>query len=229
MKCIIIEDQAPAQKILQRYIAQTESLSLENTFFDALEAQDFMATHSVELIFLDINLPRLSGLDFLANLQNPPLIILTTAFAEFALASFQFTVVDYLLKPFSYERFEQAIAKVNLIRKLVLQNPPEADESEKQVYVKSGHQLIKIDKQDILFIRADSDYTEIITEKKTYVCSENLKDWVNKLDVHFKQSHKSFLVNLSHVQKIALGKIHLSHGHTLPIGRVFKKSFLSGL
>ncbi|MEC3881254.1 LytR/AlgR family response regulator transcription factor [Parapedobacter sp. 10938] len=138
MRCIIIEDQAPARHILQKYIHNTDVLTLEMTFCDALEASAYLSHHAIDLIFLDINLPRFSGLDFLRSAQNHPLTILTTAYSEFALESYQFNVVDYLLKPFSFERFSQAIDKVTAMKRSIQQAGQEhAVPADKCVYIKT--------------------------------------------------------------------------------------------
>ena len=112
MNCIIIEDQPPAQRILKKYIKDIGTLTLKGTFSNAIDATTFLKTASVDLIFLDIHLPKISGIDFLKMQQNPPPIILTTAFADYALESYEFSVVDYLLKPFSFQRFVKAVSKV---------------------------------------------------------------------------------------------------------------------
>ncbi len=110
MNCIIIEDQPPAQRILKKYIQDIGSLHLKATFSDAIQAMEFLKTEAVDLIFLDIHLPKISGIDFLKAMQNPPHVILTTAFPDYALESYEFNVVDYLLKPFSFQRFVKAVA-----------------------------------------------------------------------------------------------------------------------
>lgn len=111
MKCIIVEDQPPAQHILQTYIQDMGSLELMGTFSDALQAIEFLKLENTDVIFLDINLPKLSGMDFLKTLNHSPMVILTTAYSEYAVESYEFNVVDYLLKPFSFQRFIKAVKK----------------------------------------------------------------------------------------------------------------------
>jgi DNA-binding LytR/AlgR family response regulator len=117
MHCIIIEDQPPAQRVLKKFIADMGQMELLGTFTDALQALEFLKANRVDLIFLDIHLPKISGIDFLKTLQTRPHVILTTAFPDYALESYEYDVVDYLLKPFSFERFVQAVAKVQTDRK----------------------------------------------------------------------------------------------------------------
>lgn len=227
MKCIVIEDQAPAQRILQKYISDARSLQLERTFCDALEAKNYLRDHPVDLIFLDIDLPRLSGMDFLRSEESHPLIILTTAYGEFALESYQFNVVDYLLKPFPFERFSQAIEKVTAMARSVkkIQVIPEPV-NDNYIYVKSSHDLLKIKTEDIILIKSDCDYTEVVTASNQYLTSEALKDWMVKLDDNFKQVHKSYIINMGHLKKISSNKIYLTMDQVIPIGRAFKKHFI---
>ena len=227
MKCIIIEDQAPAQQILQRYISRTEGLTLAMTFGDALEAKAYLNEHPVDLIFLDIQLPRLSGMDFLRSEKGHPLTILTTAYSEFALESYQFNVVDYLLKPFSPERFSQAIDKVKAITAAIKQMSGRDEHPPQQyVYIKSSHDLVKIRTDDIVFIKSDSDYTEVVTGSNKFVTTTALREWMEKLNEDFKQVHKSYIINTGYLRKISQNRIYLTHDQVIPLGRAFKSDFM---
>lgn len=221
INCIIIEDQPPAQRILKTYISKTEELNLVDTFLETEKAISLIESSAVDLIFLDINLPRMSGIDFLRSMPNHPNIILTTAFSDYALESYEFNVVDYLLKPISQERFEKAILKLN-----VLLNNRKTDINKSTISIKSGCQYIRIDIDDILYIKSDVDYIEIHTVNKVYLSSETLKQWLEKSDVFF-QVHRSFIMNFNHLEKVIKNKIHLKNGDILPIGRTFKKSFIN--
>ncbi|MEM6802370.1 MAG: LytTR family DNA-binding domain-containing protein [Bacteroidota bacterium] len=227
LSCITIEDYPPAQFILQKYIGDTESLSLAETFSDAIEAQAYLAQHSIDLIFLDINLPKLSGIDFLKKEKYHPFIILTTAYSEYALESYKFNVVDYLLKPFSFERFSQAINKVHSFtsKRDQLSISQESSSSE-TLYIKSGYDIVIVKSQDVFFIKSDADYTELITDSKKLVSSDSLKVWLTKLGEDFCQIHKSYIINLKHLKKISQNKIHMAKEHILPIGRTYKKDFM---
>ncbi|MEX0362299.1 MAG: LytR/AlgR family response regulator transcription factor, partial [Allomuricauda sp.] len=146
MKCIIIEDQPPAQRILKKFIEDVDALELKGVFSDALQAMEFLNTEPINLLFLDIHLPKISGLDFLKSLPNPPHVILTTAFSEYALESYDLNVVDYLLKPFSFQRFLKAVAKVPVVKAThVLTSDKETSiASKSHIYIKSGYEHIKI-------------------------------------------------------------------------------------
>ena len=229
MNCIIVEDQPPAQRILQKYIGEMGSLSLKATFSDAIRAMEYLKTEPVDIIFLDIHLPKLSGIDFLKTVPNPPSIILTTAFSEYALESYEFNVVDYLLKPFSFQRFVKAVSKVSQRNVILPLEHEEIDDppSKTEIYIKSGYAHIKIAIDDIYHISSDSDYTEIITINKKYISSEPLRSWTETLPRNtFYRIHRSHIVNLKKIEKIVGNQVYLPGEQKLPIGRAYKDGFL---
>ena len=180
MNCIIIEDQPPAQRILKKYIKDIGYLNLKATFPDAIQAMAFLKLEAVDLIFLDIHLPKISGIDFLKTLPNPPHIILTTAFPNYALESYEYNVVDYLLKPFSFQRFVKAVSRVPLKKEDTQKKETIEDKKQvpKEIFIKSGYEHIKITINDIVYIKADADYTEIFVPEKRYLSSEPLRYWL---------------------------------------------------
>lgn len=226
MNCIIIEDQPPAQRILKKYIEDIGTLHLKATFPDAIQAMEYLKTEPVDLIFLDIHLPKISGLDFLKTMTHTPHVILTTAFADYALESYEFNVVDYLLKPFSFQRFVKAVSKIpvkNAIdtRQHVVENP------RREIFIKSGYEHIKITLDDILCLKSDADYTELFLQEKKYLSSEPLRYWEENLDPHqFVRIHKSYIVNTSKIMKIAGNQLYLTDGKVIPIGRAYKDDFI---
>jgi len=226
IRCIIIEDQPPAQRILQKYIREFGTLELCGTFSDAIQGLEFLKTQSVDLIFLDIHLPKISGIDFLKAIQNPPAVILTTAFSEYAIESYEFDVVDYLLKPFSFQRFVKAISKIKPIELSGQQESPQNAKMGNEIFVKSGYEHIKIQISDIQYIRSDTDYTELMTGQKKYLSNESLKHWLRSID-HFVQVHKSYVLNPSYIEKVAGNQIHLKNETIIPLGRAYKEAFVS--
>ncbi|MEL6636143.1 MAG: LytTR family DNA-binding domain-containing protein [Bacteroidota bacterium] len=228
MKCIIIEDQAPAQRLLKKYIGDVESLELLATFSNAISALDFLQRETVDLIFLDIHLPKISGMDFLRSLPQSPYIILTTAFPDYALESYDFRVIDYLLKPISFQRFVKALSK--LPRPAAPNDPPaaEAPTPRDSFFIKSGYEHVRVEQAAICYLKSDADYTEIVTAHKRYLSSESLRHWLeHKLaPQQFVQIHKSYIVNIGQIEKVAGNQIHLHHGEQLPLGRAFKDDFL---
>lgn len=226
MNCIIIEDQPPAQRILKKYIEDMGSLNLKATFSDALQAIEFLKTENVELIFLDIHLPKISGMDFLKTVQNPPNVILTTAFPDYALESYEFDVVDYLLKPFSFQRFVKAVSKVPTKRE-ESSSISEKNPERKEVFIKSGYEHIKIILDDIFYIKSDADYTELYLAQKKHLSPEPLRYWLEILDGEkFARTHKSYIINTTKIEKITGNQIYLEGGIAIPIGRAYKEDFI---
>ena len=206
IRCIIIEDQPPAQRVLQKYIGEMKSLDLRATFADAIKAMDYLKTEEVDLIFLDIHLPKISGIDFLKALNNKPHVILTTAFSEYALESYEYHVMDYLLKPFSFERFVMAVSKVPTpnVHKSSLEKELERKALPEVIFIKSGYEHLKIAVDDILYIQSEADYTEIYTTGEKHLTSHSLKYWLQTLPLdRFAQVHKSYIVNTRQIVKVS--------------------------
>ncbi|MEL7146650.1 MAG: response regulator transcription factor [Bacteroidota bacterium] len=226
MKCIIIEDQPPAQRILKKYISDLNSLELREVFMEPTDALLYLNQHVIDLIFLDIHLPKLSGMDVLRMIPKGPHVILTTAFDNYALESYDFNVVDYLLKPFSFQRFVQAVSRVPTEHQALPENSP-VDSS---LFIKSGHEHIRIEIADILLIHSDTDYTELYTPSRKHLTQESLKYWLSLLDnKRFAQVHKSYIVNIERIEKVAGNQVYCQDGHVLPIGRAFKEDFMNQL
>ncbi|WP_066631158.1 LytR/AlgR family response regulator transcription factor [Labilibacter marinus] len=229
MNCIIIEDQPPAQRILKKYIDDFGVLELKATFSNALDAMEYLKKESVDLIFLDIHLPKISGIDFLKIMPQKPFVILTTAFPDYAIKSYEFSVIDYLLKPFSFQRFIMAINKIKPhINKTTSSENSSHKEEDRDLYIKSGHDFIKVNSKDIICIKSDADYTEIHTYEKVHLSSEALKHWEEKLsDQSFVRIHKSYIINTSKIDKISGNMVFLSSKYEIPIGRSYKDAFIN--
>ncbi|NIJ45261.1 DNA-binding LytR/AlgR family response regulator [Wenyingzhuangia heitensis] len=221
MNCIIIEDQLPAQRILKKYINDIGTLQLKATFTNALEAIQFLETQEIDLLFLDIHLPKLSGIDFLKTYNNPPQVIFTTAFADYALEGYSLNVVDYLLKPFSFQRFVQAVHKIKTTA-----NQDQQQTATTDIFVKSGYEHIKVKISEIIFIKSDTDYTEINTSNQKIVSSEPLRYWEKHLKAYnFIRVHKSYLININKIDKVTSNQVYLHKEYTTPIGRAYKYAF----
>jgi len=227
MNCIIIEDEIPAQKVLQNFIGKIPYLTLQNTFKAAIEANGYLNSNNVDIIFLDVNLPDISGIDFIKTVKNPPAIIMTTAYAEFAVSSFELeSIVDYLVKPFSFDRFLKAINKVKIKSEVIA----ETSETEKKsifINVDKTHHKIILD--DIIYIESDRNYLTVITttQKLTYI--ESLKNWIEKLcDEQFVQVHKSYIINSKKVDKVSGNQICIDD-LKIPVGRTYKQELLKQL
>lgn len=232
MTCIIVEDQPHAQSILEKYISETSTLNLLGTFGDALAARRFLNEQSVDLIFLDIHLPKLSGIDLVGLISPKPKIIFTTAFSEYALQGYELDAVDYLLKPFSFKRFLQAVSKAERLTELGTNKPkPEAGPKTSQpdgiIFIKSGSDYIRVEKTSIKYVKADGDYTWVFTNATKHLANHSLKYWLQHLpESYFCQIHKSYLVNVLSIEKISGNHIHIDQ-HKLPIGRTFRNTFFA--
>lgn len=232
IRAIIVEDQPPAQRILQKYAEDIGTIEVLGVFSDAIKAMSFLQKETVDLMFLDIHLPKLSGIEFLKSQSHLPQVILTTAFSDYALESYEYQVVDYLLKPFSFARFVQAVQKVETgINHTVDMVTSEGEEHSSPAFImlKSGHDLIKIILGDIRYIQSDSDYTEIYTSGGKYLSNNRLKYWNETLPKkEFCQIHKSIIINIAHLTKITGNVVYLGEKH-LSIGRAYKEELLNKL
>ena len=227
MNCIIVEDEIPAQKILKSFIAKIPSIKLIGTFKAAIEANTFLNNNTVDLVFLDINLPDMSGLDFIRTIKNPPAIIMTTAYPEYAVNSFELdTIVDYLVKPFSFDRFLKAINKAK--NRLESSKIP-IEENDETIFLNVDKTHHKIVLNSILYIESDRNYITVATEDQRLSYIDSLKNWALKLpESQFIQVHKSFIVNSKFVDKIS-GNTLFIKTNKIPIGRTYKHELLNKL
>ena len=224
-KCIIVEDEPLAQNILKKYIADHPSLELVATCTDALEAQLILNKQSIHLIFLDINLPKLSGINFLKSLLQSPLIIFTTAYPEFAVEGFELNAVDYLLKPFSFERFLKAVNKV--IEKLNNSSLPKKEEIDAFIFFKSDKKIHKVDLESIHYIEAVGDYMKVITDSGQLLINETMKNLQEELPARsFIRVHKSFIISRNRIKFIEGNYIQVANKN-IPIGATYRNDVLA--
>ena len=222
MKCVIIEDEIPAQNLVKHYISKLPELELIGAFQSAIEANRFVQNNAVDLIFLDINLPDITGIQYIRTLNNPPRVIITTAYPEYAAESFELdTICDYLVKPFSFDRFLKAINKV----KNGTVHPMETNATIAEgasIYVNIDKTLHKIQYRDILFLESDRNYITLATLNGKFTFIDSLKNWIEKLPTEdFIQVHKSYIVNYRQIQKIKGNLLYLRE-QSIPVGRTFK-------
>jgi len=229
IKCLVIDDEPLAQRVLERYIQDIPALELIQKCDNALDAMEILKEKKIDLIFLDINMPKLTGLEFLRILKNPPLAIITTAYAEFAIQGYELDVVDYLMKPFGMERFLKAIQKVQDILKprehfLLVKTSGESQEDQ-YIFVKSSKKTYRISLNDILYIEALGDYVKIYTTDRMVISYHSMKNLENLLSPkQFPRIHKSFIVSLSKIELIEGNQVKLRDRY-IPIGTNFKAEF----
>ncbi len=227
MTCIIIEDEIPAQNILKNYLSKLPSMELKGVFKAAIEANTFLNTDTVDVVFLDINLPDITGIDFIKTIKNPPAIIMTTAYPDYAVSSFELdTIVDYLVKPFSFDRFLKGInkAKERIVKP---ENTPTA--KKETIFLNVDKTLHKIVLQDILYLESDRNYITVVTKTQKLSYIDSLKNWKEKLpEEAFIQIHKSYIINSKCVDKIVGNELYIQTNR-LPIGRTYKQELLKRL
>jgi len=227
IKCIIVDDEPPAQRVLENYIKEIPSLKLEGKCKNALEAMDVLMHKKIDIMFLDINMPKINGLDFLKTLKNPPAVIITTAYREYAVDGFELDVSDYLKKPFSLDRFIKAVNKVTEKLNMFhgISSPDNRTERVDSVFIKENKITYQIQIKDIIYIEGVGDYVKIITDSKTFLTKQTLKKTEQSLPTdRFIRVHKSFIVSISKITKIDGNTIYI--GKTgIPLGYGFQKTF----
>lgn len=227
MKCLIIDDEPLARFHLKELAGQIDFLSVEGTCATALEADAKVKESEIDLLFLDINMPYLTGLEFLEQLENPPLCILTTAYSEYALEGFRLQVVDYLLKPIAFNRFYQAVNKAQqqfIISEKLKKNTSLDDPF---LYVRQSDTFIKISWVDILYIESMQNYTKLHFKDKSLIIHQTMKAIEESLPSdHFFRIHKSYLINITHIDMISGGRLFINKIE-LPISRTRKEELLN--
>ncbi|NCD72293.1 LytR/AlgR family response regulator transcription factor [Mucilaginibacter agri] len=222
--CIIIEDEPLAAEILQDYIADIPFLSLKKTYSDAIHALDDLRSNDIDLIFLDINLPKLKGLEFIQTLKNPPHIIITTAYHEYALQGYDLNIVDYLLKPIEFSRFLRAINKLKLLASAkTVASSVYIPGSKDYMFVNTGKKKVKIHFQDILYIESLKEYVRIFTADKTVTTKFQLGQIEAQLPKsEFLRIHRSFMIAKEKIDAYTSTDVEIGTKQ-LPIGRSYKE------
>ncbi|CCZ80389.1 LytR/AlgR family response regulator transcription factor [Odoribacter laneus] len=227
LKCLIVDDELIATKIIANYAGKLDFLQVEAVCSSSVEAAGMLQNKEIDLMFLDINMPQLSGIEFLESLDKAPLTILTTAYSEYALEGFRLHVIDYLLKPFSFQRFFQAVQKANdLFRsRLLLQKNEE--EKTTDIYIRQGDAFLRINWDEILFVEAMQNYLKLHLGGKVFVIRQTMASLEEMLpkDAFFR-IHKSFLVNIARIDAVSGGRLFIS-GIELPISKLRKEELMN--
>jgi DNA-binding LytR/AlgR family response regulator len=227
INCIIIDDEPLARKGLKEYIADVDFLHLLAEFDNPLKATDTLMREQVELIFLDIQMPKMTGLEFLKTLSHPPLVIFTTAYPQYAAESFELNVADYLLKPFSFERFWKSVVKArSILSSGHKQQSAGVAESDDYFFIKADAQLVRIAYDDILFVEALQNYVAVYTTQKKYTTYLTFKSMEEHLPPgRFVRTHKSYIVSANKVEAIEGNTIKIG-AHLVPISRHEKDAIM---
>lgn len=214
IRAIAVDDEPMALEIIGRYAEKTPFLHLEASFINALEAIDYLAGNEVDLIFLDIKMPDISGIEFYESLVKKPLLVFTTAYSEHAVKGFELEAIDYLLKPFALHRFLKACHKV----KEVLES---RKDTATHIFIKHGFDVIRIPLEDLLYVEATGNYMRYVLREEEFLSRSTLKETLSLLpEEQLLQVHRSFIVNCNLVDKLERSQMQVA-GHTIPIGSSF--------
>jgi len=227
IKCIIVEDETLAQNVIQSHLQKISGFELLGVCGNALEATELLSKKEVDLIFLDIQLPGMTGLNFLRTLQSPPLVVLTTAYSEYALESYEFNVIDYLLKPISFERFSKAIHKI-VDGKLFTQSAKESERSSNDhIFIKSSGKFFKVNFSEIIYIESMKDYLKIYTADYRLVTHQTMSEMEKILPAkQFTRVHKSYIVSVAHIRAIQGNNIEMGKT-SVPVGTNYKEKVMN--
>lgn len=233
LKCIIVDDEEMATKVIETHLTYFKDIEIVGTYQNAMEAFSVLQTQKIDLMFLDIQMPQMSGISLLKSLSKSPYTIFTTAYREFALDSYELNAVDYLLKPIAFERFAKAIGKVLHLSQIDMPPLPLPSVSETPelpfIYIKSDRQMIKILLDDICFIESMKNHLKIITEKNTFTTLFTISEMEEKLPPQrFLRIHRSFIVAIGKIQQFSYAELTVAK-QSLPIGNVYKNEVLKRL
>ncbi len=221
--CIVVDDEQTARSILKKYIGEIASLELLGDYRNALEALTFIDKNPVDIIFLDIEMPKLSGINLAKIIDRKSHVIFTTAHREFAVEGFELNAVDYLLKPFSFDRFLQAVQRI-----ITADKSKDSESETDYIFLKIGRQMVKVNFSDLLFIEGLSNYVKVHTSKKTLVCYYKLTELTELLPDRFVRVHKSYIVNLDKISIYTREHVQIEKKH-IPISATYRNTLLSRL
>ncbi|PSL46514.1 LytTR family two component transcriptional regulator [Chitinophaga niastensis] len=221
IRCLLVDDEPLAIKLLQKHLEQLDFFEIVGTCNNAIKALEILNTQDIDLLFLDIRMPKISGLALLKTMHKPPRTILTTAYREYALDGFELDVVDYLLKPVTFDRFFKAIERYLRISNQAAPNLLSSSEPQ-FIYIKSGYKYFKIDLQDIIYAESLKDYIKVHTKEKVITAKYKIGDLDKELTSKgFLRIHRSFIVNLKHITAFTASDIEMG-SLELPIGDSYK-------
>jgi len=222
-KCIAVDDEMPALELIKNYAGKIPSLQLLHTFNDAVSAGEFLRNTNIDLLFVDINMPDINGIDLVNSLPNKPLIIFTTAYKKFAYEGFEMDAVDYLLKPIDFDRFKRGVHKAIDI----LQNKNQARvQDQESLFVRSEYKMVKIELNEIEYIEGLEDYIKIhISNSKPILTLMTMKAFIEKLpDGKFLRIHRSYIIPLNKIVSLNNKKVLLMNDYTLPVSDTYAAS-----
>ncbi len=225
MKCVAIDDEVHALKVIELHAEKVEKLEMVASFTDPVQAADFLEKNRVDLIFLDINMQSLNGFELLESLTQKPQVIFTTAYSEYAVKSYSVDALDYLMKPISFSRFLKAVNKADSVGSIKPSHAVQTANQESVISVKSGTTIHRIDLDTLLYLEADGNYTKFVTGEESIMVLCTMKDALKKVDDRFIQTHRSYAVAFSKVNKVEVHQL-LMGDKSIPIGSSYRKDVL---
>lgn len=234
LKCLIIDDEDLALDILQEHISKIEFLELVARCNTAVEAYNILSSQPIDIIFIDIQMPEITGTDFIRNLSNPPKVIFTTAYREYAVEGFDLNATDYLLKPISFQRFLKAVNKLkNTVSENAEKSTPEIKVTETNTeqffYIKSGKKMVKIVVDDILYVESLTSFVYIHTINSRLTCYKSISEFERNLkDLNFIRIHRAFLVAVKYIEAYSANHVEVMR-KSLPVGRLYKNEVIQKL
>lgn len=239
IRCIAIDDEPLALRQVKSYISKIPTLELVAACSNATDAQAVLDAESVDLLFVDINMPDINGIDFVRGLENPPMVIFTTAYSEYAIEGFRLDAVDYLLKPFAFSEFNKAVDKACSLFELIKLRDgktagveyeavaPETETDEDYISVKADYKVTLVRHADIIYLESVGEYVRLhLTNGSTITTLFRLKNMESLLpERKFMRIHRSYIINLSHLTSFTRGKVYLSCGDDLPVGANYREAF----
>jgi len=229
IRCLVVDDEPPAREIVKRYIAELPLLELAGECGNALQTMSFLQQHPVDLLFLDIKMPQLSGTGLLKVLKHPPKVIFTTAHAEYALEGYELDVVDYLLKPVQFERFLKAVHKVIQLPVAEPAAPSVEIKKEAFIYFRADRKMVKVLLNDILYIESMKDYVKVYTTAGVIITKQSIRSLEAMLPEQlFVRTHRSFIVSLQKIKSFTTELIEIDKAE-VPIGKLFRNGVMKVL
>ena len=229
IQCLLVDDEPPAVELLTKYASMIDQLEVVGTSYSAVKAFDMLKDKKIDLMFVDIRMPVLNGIDFIKTLKNPPAIILTTAYREYALDGYDLDIIDYLLKPIAFNRFLKAIDRYrNRIITPIIKTPPPSNQAD-HLFVNVNRTHHKVILNDILYIESLKDYVRIHTKKDRLVVKGNLGSFMKQIpDNRFIRIHRSFAIALAFIESYNQQEVEIA-GQKLPIGSSYREALMKRL
>jgi DNA-binding LytR/AlgR family response regulator len=228
LKCIIVDDEPLSIEVMQGYLKKIPNIEVVATFNDAISAMATLNEKDVDFLFLDIEMPKLSGIDFLKSISNPPLVVITSANKNYAIEGYELNVVDYLLKPITLERVVRALNKI-IEKKSKKNKETQSSDSSEYLFLKENKKMIRLSISDIQYVESIKDYVKVVTSNKTVVTKQNLSHFEQILNpLNFVRVHRSFIVGINHIDAFTSSSIEIGKTE-IPIGRLYKDEALRRL